>query len=163
MRPTVEDYSKIKIEGDWVGLIGLKGAIEEAKKKGFSDEELKNFLFEKVKERNYIPQGMEGPYKNAIYREYCRVSGISYKEEEKKGIMIQILGPGCHLCDGLEREVMAVLSDLAVPADIEHIRNPKEIASFGVMGTPALVINGKVVSVGKVPTREQIRKWIEKA
>lgn len=159
----MEDYSRIKIEGDWVGFIGLKGAIEEARKKELSAEDLKDFLLSKIRERNYIPSGMEDLYKEALYREYCRASGLPFEEEGKNDLTIQVLGPGCPRCDGLEREVIAALSDLGISANLEHIRDPKEIASFGVMGTPALVINGRVVSVGRVPGRDQIRKWIQNA
>jgi hypothetical protein len=48
-------------------------------------------------------------------------------------------------------------------ADIEHIRDFKEIGRYGVMGIPALIINGKVISVGKIPTKRQLAEWLTDA
>ncbi|MBW1709879.1 MAG: thioredoxin family protein [Deltaproteobacteria bacterium] len=76
---------------------------------------------------------------------------------------IKVLGPGCAQCDRLEREIMQVLNEINLAADLEHITDIKEIGQYGVMGTPALIINGKVKSVGKVPPKEKIKRWIEDA
>ena len=48
--------------------------------------------------------------------------------------------------------------DLA--GDLEHVRDIKEIGKYGVMGTPALIINGTVKAVGKVPPKNRIKKWL---
>jgi len=157
----MEDYSKIRISGDWVGLIGMKGAINDAKGKSLAAEALKDFLFGKIKEKNYITPGMESSYREALYREYCKASGLPYEEDAEKGLSIQILGPGCNQCDRLEQEVLAVLVELGTRADVQHVRNLNEIARFGVTGVPALVINDQVRSIRRVPTRRQIREWIE--
>ncbi|OGP56874.1 MAG: hypothetical protein A2V65_05770 [Deltaproteobacteria bacterium RBG_13_49_15] len=58
---------------------------------------------------------------------------------------------------------MAVLAELQIPADVEHIRDPLAISQYGVMGTPALVVNEKVVSVGKVPLRSALKSLIADA
>ncbi|MBW2172681.1 MAG: TM0996/MTH895 family glutaredoxin-like protein [Deltaproteobacteria bacterium] len=76
---------------------------------------------------------------------------------------IKVLGPGCARCDKLEREAMEVMSEMELPGDLEHVRDVKEIGRYGVMGTPALVINGKVVCVGKVPSKEEIKEWLSEA
>lgn len=73
---------------------------------------------------------------------------------------IKILGPGCANCDRLGREVMAVVSELDMPAGVDHIRDIKEIGKYGVMGSPTLIINGKVKAVGRVPMRSELRKWL---
>ncbi|MBW1895723.1 MAG: thioredoxin family protein [Deltaproteobacteria bacterium] len=73
---------------------------------------------------------------------------------------IKVLGPGCARCDQLEQDVMEVAAEMNLPASVDHVRDIKEIAGYGVMGTPALVINGKVTSVGIVPTKEQIKTWL---
>ena len=64
---------------------------------------------------------------------------------------------------GLEQELMQVVSETGIAADIEHIRDIKEIGSYGVMGTPALLIDGKVKSVGKVPSMRQLKDWLMEA
>jgi hypothetical protein len=63
----------------------------------------------------------------------------------------------------LEQEVIKVLGDLNVGADVEHVRDLKEIASYGFVPTPGLVINGRLVSTGKVPTKAKIIRWLEDA
>ncbi len=51
---------------------------------------------------------------------------------------------------------MEVLNELNLTADLEHVTDVKKIAAYGIMGSPALLINGKVVSVGQVPSKKQI-------
>jgi len=48
-----------------------------------------------------------------------------------------------------------------IMANIDHVRDPKEIGTYGVMGTPALIINDVVKCVGKVPPRSKIKEWIK--
>ena len=55
---------------------------------------------------------------------------------------------------------MAVLNEMNIAADLEHVRDLKEIGQYGVMGMPALLINGRIVSVGKVPPKNKIREWL---
>jgi len=76
---------------------------------------------------------------------------------------IKILGPGCANCDRLEREVMETVNELDLPVGIDHVRDIREIGNYGVMGSPALIINGKVKAVGRVPMRSEIRKWLMEA
>ncbi|MBI5523254.1 MAG: thioredoxin family protein [Desulfarculus sp.] len=76
---------------------------------------------------------------------------------------IKVLGPGCSRCESLTASVMKVLNEMNLAADLEHVRDMMEIARFGVMGTPALVINGKVVCVGSVPSPRQIKDWLSAA
>ncbi|MCP4665329.1 MAG: thioredoxin family protein [Deltaproteobacteria bacterium] len=76
---------------------------------------------------------------------------------------IKVLGPGCVQCDGLERSVMEAMAELDLAGDLEHVRDVKEIGTYGVMGTPALIINGTVKAVGRVPPKERIKRWLEEA
>ncbi|MBW1706122.1 MAG: thioredoxin family protein [Deltaproteobacteria bacterium] len=76
---------------------------------------------------------------------------------------IKVLGPGCAQCDRLEQELMQVMAETGVVADVEHVRNIKEIERYGVMGTPALLINGEVKSVGKVPPKTKLKEWLMQA
>ncbi|MBN1104161.1 MAG: thioredoxin family protein [Deltaproteobacteria bacterium] len=76
---------------------------------------------------------------------------------------IKVLGPGCAQCDRLEQELMSVMSESGIAADVEHVRDIKEIGKYGVMGTPALIINGKVKSVGKVPPRSKLKEWLSES
>lgn len=63
---------------------------------------------------------------------------------------VQVLGSGCANCRALEQAVKEALKQLGVECDIGHVSDFAQIAAFGVMTTPALAVNGKVVSSGKV-------------
>jgi len=75
---------------------------------------------------------------------------------------IKILGPGCPRCEATEKNVRDALYELGVSADIEKVKNPMDIASYGVFGTPAVVIDGQVKCVGRIPDKEEIKSWIKK-
>ena len=72
-------------------------------------------------------------------------------------ITIQVLGTGCQKCVSLKENVEAALKELGVEADVQKIEDINEIVNFGVMSTPALVVDGKVKIVGKVATLEEIK------
>lgn len=70
---------------------------------------------------------------------------------------IKILGSGCVNCKNLEAVTRTALADLGLAADIEKVTDPVEIAAWGVMSTPALVIDDEVVLSGRVPPVDQIK------
>jgi len=74
---------------------------------------------------------------------------------------IQILGTGCPKCKKMLEAAETAVKELGIDAEIVKVTNLNEIMKFGVMMTPALVINDEVKLVGKVPTVEQIKKLIE--
>lgn len=74
--------------------------------------------------------------------------------------VIEVLGPGCNNCQRLEATVREVVQRTGVEAEIHHVTDYAEIASRGVLSTPGLVIDGVVVSAGRVPTREQVEAWL---
>lgn len=71
---------------------------------------------------------------------------------------IKILSSGCANCKGLEKNVLEVLKDLGLNAIITKVEDVEDILKFGVSVTPALVINGKVRSIGKVLTKDEIKE-----
>jgi small redox-active disulfide protein 2 len=73
---------------------------------------------------------------------------------------IKILGIGCARCQELERRVRDTLAEMNIAADIEHVKGLKLFASTGVFMTPGLVIDGKVVSQGKVPSKDELKKLL---
>lgn len=81
-------------------------------------------------------------------------------KKEKKGI--KILGSGCAKCIKLEKAARTALSELQLDYELEHITDFEEIAGYGVMSTPALVLDGKVISYGKVLTSEEIKSLLIK-
>jgi small redox-active disulfide protein 2 len=75
---------------------------------------------------------------------------------------IKILGPGCAKCRKTEEMVKEALNESGVEATVEKVTDIMKIAGYGVMGTPAVVIDGEVKSVGKIPTKADINSWIGK-
>ena len=113
--------------------------------------------------RNYIPDGGRDEYAKAFVRESRKATGQEVSGTHNQGLDIKVLGMGCTQCDSLEQMIMGLLTELDLPASLDHVRDIKEIAQYGVMGSPALVINGKVVAVGRVPPRNQIKAWLLEA
>ena len=73
---------------------------------------------------------------------------------------IKVLGPGCPKCEKAAKHVKEALVELGKDAQVEKVTDMMEIAKFGVMGTPAIVIDGDVKVVGKIPSIEEIKEWI---
>ncbi|HSM80630.1 MAG TPA: thioredoxin family protein [Nodosilinea sp.] len=76
-------------------------------------------------------------------------------------LKIEILGSGCKKCQRLEENARQAVANLNLAAEISHITDPMEIAMRGVMSTPAMAINGKVVSKGQVISTEQIQPLLQ--
>ncbi|MCO4795485.1 MAG: TM0996/MTH895 family glutaredoxin-like protein [Bacteriovoracaceae bacterium] len=76
-------------------------------------------------------------------------------------MIIKILGSGCKNCTKLEAHVREALQDLGKTAEIEKITDFAEIAQFNVMKTPALVVDEKLVSFGKVNEVSEIKTFLE--
>ncbi len=74
---------------------------------------------------------------------------------------IKVLGPGCAKCSQAEKVVTEAVAETGVDAQIEKITDTMEIAGYGVFGTPAIVIDGEVKSVGKVPKKDQVKSWLK--
>ena len=75
---------------------------------------------------------------------------------------IKVLGPGCSKCQETERLVREVVDESGKDAKIEKVTDLMKIAGYGVFGTPAVVVDGEVKSVGKIPKKEEIVSWIGK-
>jgi small redox-active disulfide protein 2 len=75
---------------------------------------------------------------------------------------IKVLGPGCQRCEQTAANVKEAIAETGIAAQIEKITGAMEIAGYGVMGTPAVVIDGEVKCVGKIPSKEDVKGWIQK-
>jgi small redox-active disulfide protein 2 len=73
---------------------------------------------------------------------------------------IKVLGPGCAKCTKTEEIVKQAAAEAGTEADIQKITGMMDIASYGVMGTPAVVVDGEVKCVGKVPSKEEVKAWL---
>jgi small redox-active disulfide protein 2 len=157
-----KDYRLILIGNTQVGLMGLKGIFEELKsQRGKPEADLRQMLVEKAGKKNYIPNSVKGEYEKALFREFRKFLGEKVEEERGGFLEVAILGPGCYSCNKLEQDVMAVLSETGIQASLNHVTDPGMMAQYGILPTPALVINGKIKSKGTVPSKSIIKKWLE--
>jgi len=73
---------------------------------------------------------------------------------------IQILGTGCSRCQELEKRVIDTLAELNIAANVEKVTELKKFAAMGIFMTPGLVIDGKVVAQGKIPSKDELKKLL---
>lgn len=160
-----DDVTQIRVGNSPVGIMGIKDVMEEmAEIYGEKpDGEVMEELLNRLGKRNYIPEKVRELYGKAFLREFKKFLGKPFEEEEVGGLVIKVLGQGCPQCDRLEQELMQAMAETGIAADMEHVRDIREIGKYGVMGTPGLIINGKVKSVGKVPPRSRLIKWLSAA
>ena len=78
-------------------------------------------------------------------------------------LMVKVLGSGCANCKRLEAETRAALDDAGVTYTLEKVTDYSDIAAYGILSTPGLVLNEKVVSAGRIPKRDQIVNWAHAA
>ncbi len=76
---------------------------------------------------------------------------------------VQILGIGCARCQELEKRVRDALAEMSIAADVEHVTDLKRFASLGIFMTPGLVVDGKIASQGKVPSKDELKKLFSAA
>jgi small redox-active disulfide protein 2 len=159
-----DEVSKISVGSFTVGIVGLRAALEQAAQAGVSpDENGGEYLLGVLKPKNYIPSTSEPDYARAFLREYRKFRGLPVETDKSQGLEVKILGPGCINCDKLEQMVYKVMSTASLLGTVEHVRDLNEIASYGIVPVPALVINGKVKSSGRLPQEKQILQWLREA
>ncbi|MFH0733793.1 MAG: thioredoxin family protein [bacterium] len=73
---------------------------------------------------------------------------------------IKVLGSGCTNCKNLENMCKEIIAENKIEATVEKVTELKDIMSYGIMSTPGLVINEKVVHTGKLPTKATLTHWI---
>lgn len=87
---------------------------------------------------------------------------VNTEQEKSCSAPIKVLGSGCAKCNALEAATIEALKELGMNTEIEHVTGFTKIAAYGVMTTPALVIDGKVVSFGKVLKKDEVVKILQK-
>jgi len=160
-----DKITRITVGGHPTGIIGLQSVLEEVANEfaGGTDDEIKDELLNRLSRKNYISSRTGNIYAHAFLREYKNFVEEPFEDNEAVGLEIKVLGPGCPRCDKLEQDLMAMMAELNIAAGLEHVRDPVEIASYGVMGSPTLIINSEVKAVGSLPPKNRLREWLIEA
>src|SRR5574344_15378 len=87
-------------------------------------------------------------------------AAIDAARKPAKGV--KVLGSGCPKCQALEKATVEALAALGMDTAVEHVTDFAKIAAYGVMSTPALVVDGKVVLYGRALTKDEVKKILQK-
>lgn len=104
------------------------------------------------KKKNDAPQASCG----------CGTGCAAPVESGDTGRMVKVLGGGCAKCNQLEEAAKAAMTELGLTPEVDHITDFSQIAAYGVMTTPALVVNSKVMCYGRVPGKDEVKDLIRK-
>jgi len=149
----------LKIGRAVVGLLELDLALGRALAEADQPRaEVVARLYERIARRNYIPPGLEEEYRQALEGEYARL--LSGEARRDSHLEIRILGADCVSCNRLQELVFEVMAQRGIAADILQIHDPDEIGRFGLNRSPALVIDGRVVCAGRLPSRAEVEDWL---
>ena len=92
----------------------------------------------------------------------CNVESMRKAESTKaEGASVKVLGGGCAKCNALEAATKEALAELGMDTTIDHVKDFAQIAAYGVMTTPALVVDGKVIAYGKVLPKEEVVRLLK--
>ena len=83
------------------------------------------------------------------------------ESNETSSASVKVLGSGCAKCNQLEKATVEALQQLNMDTTIDHVKDYAKIAQYGVMSTPALVVDEQVVSYGKVLTKDEVVKILQ--
>jgi len=100
--------------------------------------------------------------KSCCCENYNNKAVKSPENNHKHGAKVKILGGGCAKCNALEEATVQALAELGLDTTIDHVKDYSKIASYGVMSTPALVYDGKVISYGKVLKVEEVKELLKR-
>ena len=161
----VTDVTRINVANQPTGIIGLEQVLKEVAREfsGSPDDEIQAELLERLSKNNYIYEKIRDQYGKAFLREFKKYIGETFEEDKRDTMEIKVFGPGCARCSQLEQDIMSAMTETGIVADIEHIRDSKEIRRHGINATPALIINGKTLAIGSVPQQSQIEAWLKQA
>jgi small redox-active disulfide protein 2 len=160
---TSDEVTQIKVGKNRMGIIGLKQILADVAQAyaGRPDSEIEAELLNRLSKLNYIPESAQTAYGQAFLREFKKSIGQAVEETDSNDLEVKVLGPGCSRCNQLEQDIMAVMNEMDLAGTIEHVSDINAISEYGVMGTPALILNGKVMAVGSVPPKAKLKTWLK--
>lgn len=149
----------LKVGAVSIGLIGLDVALTQIlAQPELGLAEAVELAYAEIARHNYIPQVAVAKYRAALEEEIVR---LRHGGPSSGGpLEVRILGTGCVSCNNLQKVVIEIMADKQIAADVFQVHDRDEIGRFGVLQTPALVVNGVVKSIGRLPTRAEIEEWL---
>lgn len=142
-----------------VGLVGLDVALNRVvEDRSLDDDQAAESVFAHISKLNYVPKTATKKYREAILKEVLRLRGGG--SDHSGELVIRILGPGCVSCNNIQKMVIEIMNRIGAAADIFQIHDLDEIGRYGVLQTPALIVNDKLKSSGRVPTPARIEEWL---
>lgn len=159
------DIRQIRVGGHKVGINGLDQALAQmpAEMAKASDQEIGGHMLRLLQAGNYFPEAARTNYIQALARECRRHWGQEVAEEQGPGLELKILGAGCPRCHQLYENVIGVVAEMGLTADVEQVTDNKDIAAWGVLTPPGLVIGKEVVAAGRVLDRAKITSLLQAA
>ena len=149
----------LKIGKATVGLIGIDLALNRVRNdKSLDADAAAEQVFQEIEKKNYVPSGAVADYKKAIRNEIMLLRGERQRGSDE--LVIRVLGHGCVSCNNLQKLAIEIVSAMGVAADVFQVHDPDEIGRFGVVNSPALVINDDLKCEGRLPSRSEIECWI---
>lgn len=157
------DLTKINVGGIPIGIKGLNQVLADLADEfaDRSDEDVAEAMLARLEKRNYLAPSARDEYAAAFVREFRKHLGQPYQPDPGQGLEVKVLGPGCARCDQVHERAARALTELGLGANLEAVKDTRAIAAAGVLVTPGLMIGDRVVSVGKVPSVEQIKDWLK--
>ena len=152
----------LKVGAVSVGLLGLDVALTRIlTQPALAIEAAVDQVYTEIVRHNYVPMTAVDNYRQALAREIERLRGGEIGDSGH--LEVRILGTGCVSCNNLQKVVIEIMADKKIAADVFQVHDPDEIGRFGILQTPALVVNGQVKSVGRLPSRAEIEAWLLEA
>ena len=149
----------LKIGKATVGLIGIDMALHRVlRDHSLPTASAAEQVFAEIEKKNYIPSASVDDYKKAIRDELALLRGEKQRRQEE--LVIRVLGHGCVSCNSLQKMAIEIVSDMGIAADVFQVHDPDEIGRFGVVNSPALVINDDLKCEGRMPSRAQVEEWL---
>lgn len=91
----------------------------------------------------------------------CQAAQPAVPQTADTGASVKVLGSGCAKCNALEQAARTALAELGMDTAVDHVTDFAQIAAWGVMTTPALVVDGKVICAGQVPDVARLKALIQ--
>ena len=157
--------SKVTIGGNTIGITDLEEIFQEVRSASIGNvDDLKNLIMKKVKAKDYVPYSAEPTYREDLYEEYLVFIGeLPARKQKSPYVKILLYGSSCYNCERLDGMIMEILSRSGIQADYQHVTDMREIARAGIISTPALAVDGKVILKGQVPEENRLEGMLLQA